>query len=86
MREKNLCMLKQKLELSESNFRKFRKEAPKCFINFLFECLLKVINGTVPVNKQFFLKSRGFISAVIFKENKSEEKAIYFILLFEACG
>ena len=40
------------LELSDSNFRKFLKEAPNSFINFLCECLLNVINGNVPVNKQ----------------------------------
>ena len=78
MREKELCMLKQMLELSDSNFRKFLKKAPKTFINIMCECLLNVINGNVPVNKQLLKKSRGLISAVIIKGNKSEEKAIYF--------
>ena len=52
MREKELCMLKQTLDMPESNFRKFLKEAPNSSIIFLCECLLKVINGNVPVNKQ----------------------------------
>ena len=72
-------MLKQMLELSGSNIRKFLNEAPNRFINFLCECLLNVINGNVPVNKQLLKKSRGLISAVLIKGNKSEEKAIYFI-------
>ena len=45
-------MLKQMLELSDSNIRKFLKEEPNSCINFLCECLLNVINGNVPVNKQ----------------------------------
>ena len=50
--ERDLSMLKQKLELCESIFRKFPKEAPNSLINFLCECLLNVFNGNVPVNKQ----------------------------------
>ena len=78
MREKELCMLKQMLELSESNFRKLLKEAPNSFLKFQGECLLNVINGNVPVNKQLLNKSRGLISAFIIKGNKSKEKANYF--------
>ena len=50
--ERERVMLKQMLELPESNFRKFLKQAPNSFINFLCECLLNAINGNVPVNKQ----------------------------------
>ena len=40
------------LEPPESNFRKFLKQAPNSFKNFLCECLLNMINGNVPVNNQ----------------------------------
>ena len=70
MREKALFLLKQMLELSDSNFRKFLKEAPNSFVNFLCECLLYVVNGNVPVNKQL----RGFIPAIIIKETSLKEK------------
>ena len=71
-------MLKQMLELSDSFSRKLLKEAPNNFINFLCECLINVINGNVPVKQTVSKKLRDFISAVIIKGNKSEEKTIYF--------
>ena len=76
MREKELCMLKQMLELSDSNFRKFLKKAPKTFINILCECLLNVMQCSS--QQTATKKSRGLISAAIIKGNKSKEKAIYF--------
>ena len=77
MREKDLCMLKQMLELSESNVRKFVKEAPNSFINFLCECLLNVINGNVPVKKQLLKNEEDSFQRLLSKET-SLKKAIYF--------
>ena len=74
MREKELCMLKQMLELSESNFRKFVKEAPNSFINFLCECLLNGINGNVPVNKQFLKNQEDSFQQLLSKETSPKKK------------
>ena len=75
MREKELCMLKQMLELSVSNFRKFLEEAPNSFLNFLCECLLNVINGNAPVNKQLLKNQEDSFQQLLSKGKKSEEKA-----------
>ena len=74
MREKELCMLKQMLELSESNFRKFVKEAPNSFINFLCECLLNVINGNVPVKKQLPKNQEDSFQQLLSKETSLQKK------------
>ena len=79
MREKELCMLKQMLELSDSNFRKFLKEAPNSFINFLCECLLNVIDGNVPVNKQLHKKQENSFQQLLSKETSLKKKR--FILV-----
>ena len=50
-REKELCMLRQMLDTSDSNIKKIMKTAPNNFIKFLCECLLNIVNGNVPVNK-----------------------------------
>ena len=74
MREKELCMLKQMLELSDSNIRKFLKEAPNSFINFLCECLLNVINGNLPVNKQLVTKQEDSFKQLLSKETSLKKK------------
>ena len=74
MREKELCMLKQMLELSDSNFRKFLKEAPKSFINFLCHFLLNVINGNVPVNKQLLRNQEDSFQQLLSKETSLRKK------------
>ena len=74
MREKELCMLKQLLELSESNFRKFIKEAPNSFINYLCECLLNVNNGNVPVKKQLLKNQEDSIQQLLSKETSLKKK------------
>ena len=51
MREKELCMLRQMLDTSDSKLGKIFKTAPNKFIKFLCECLLNIVNGNVPVNK-----------------------------------
>ena len=43
---------KPNTRVAEINFRKFLKQAPNSSIISLCECLLIVINGSVPVNKQ----------------------------------
>ena len=65
---------KQMLELSDSNIRKFLKEAPNCFINFLCECLLKVINGNVPVNKQLVTKQEDSFKQLLSKETSLKKQ------------
>ena len=67
-------MLKQMLELSDSNIRKFLKEAPNSFINFLCECLLNVINGNVPVNKQLVTKQEDSFKQLLSKETSLKKK------------
>ena len=67
-------MLKQMLELPESNFRKFLKQAPNSFINFLCECLLNVINGNVPVNKQLLKNQEKSIQQLLSKKTSLEKK------------
>ena len=62
------------LELPESNFRKFIKQAPKSFINFLCECLLNVINGNVPVNKQLLKNQEKSFQQLLSKKTGLEEK------------
>ena len=74
MREKELCMLKQMLELSDSNIRKFLKEAPNSFINFPCECLINVINGNVPVNKQLVTKQEDSFKQLLSKETSLKKK------------
>ena len=74
MREKELCMLKQMLELPESKFRKFLKQAPNSFINFLCECLLNVINGNVPVNKQLLKNQEKSFQQLVSKKTSLEKK------------
>ena len=74
MRGKELCMLKQMLELPESNFRKFLKQAPNSFINFLCECLLNVIKGNVPVNKQLLKNQEKSFQQLLSKKTSLKKK------------
>ena len=74
MREKEICMLKQMLELADINFRKFLKEAPKSFKNILCECLLNVINGNVPVNKQLLKNHEDSFQQLLSKETSLKKK------------
>ena len=67
-------MLEQVLELSESYFRKFLKEAPNSFINFLHKCLLKVINGNFPVNKQLLKNPEDSFQQLLSKETSLKKK------------
>ena len=67
-------MLKQMLELPESNFRKFLKQAPNSFKNFLCECLLNVINGNVPVNKQLLKNQEKSFQQLLSKQTSLEKK------------
>ena len=67
-------MLKQMLELPEGNFRKFLKQAPNSFINFLCECLLNVINGNVPVNKQILKNQEKSFQQLLSKKTSLEKK------------
>ena len=76
MREKELCMLKQMLELSDSNVRKFLKKAPNSFINFLCECLLNVISGNVPVNKQLVTKQEDSFKQLLSKDASLKKKRV----------
>ena len=62
------------LELSDSNFRKFLKEAPNSFINFLCECLLNVINGNVPVNKQILKNQEDSFQQLLSEETSLKRK------------
>ena len=61
-------MLKLMLELPESIFRKIRKTAPNSFKTFLCECLLNVINGNVPVNKQLLKNQEKLFQQLLSKE------------------
>ena len=74
MREKELCMLKQMLKLPESNFSNFLKQAPNSFLNFLCECLLNVINGNVPVNKQLLKNQEKSFLQLLSKKTSLEKK------------
>ena len=67
-------MLKQMLELPESNFRKFLKQAPNSFINFLCKCLLNVINGNVPVNRQLLKNQEISFQQLLSKKTSLEKK------------
>ena len=67
-------MLKQMLELSDSNFRNFLKEAPNSFMNILCECLLNVINGNVPVNKQLLKNQEDSFQQLLSKETSLKKK------------
>ena len=71
-------MLKQMLELSDINFRKFLKEAPNSFFKFSVRVFAQCNQWQCSSQQTVTKKSRGLISAVIIKGNKSEEKAIYF--------
>ena len=62
------------LELPESNFRKFLKQAPNCFLNFFCECLLNVINGNVPVNKKLFKNQEKSFQQLLSKKTSLEKK------------
>ena len=61
------------LELSDSNLRKFL-EAPNSFINFLCKCLLNVINGNVPVNKQLLKNLEDSFQQLLSKETSLKKK------------
>ena len=62
------------LELSDSNFRKFLKEAPNSFIKILCECLLNVINGNVPVNKHLLKNQEDSFQQLLSKETSLKKK------------
>ena len=62
------------LELPESNFRKFLKQAPNSFINFLCECLLNVINGNASVNKQLLKNQEKSFQQLLSKKTSFEKK------------
>ena len=51
MREKELCMLRRMLEISDIKSKELIKPESNSFINFLCECLLNVVIGNVPVKK-----------------------------------
>ena len=69
-------MLKQTLELSDSNIRKLLKEAPNSLINFLCECLLNVINGNIPVNKLLLKNHEDSFQHLLSKETSLKKKRL----------
>ena len=77
MREKRSGMLKQMLELPRSNFRRFFTQAPNNFDKLFCECLLNVINGIVPVNKQL-LRNQDVSFEQLFSSETSLKKAKSF--------
>ena len=74
MREKELCMLKQTLELPERNFREFLKQAPNSFRNIFCECLLNVINGNAPLNKQLLENQENSFQQLLLKDTSLKKK------------
>ena len=61
MKEKELCMLRQMLDKSDSKTGKIIETAPNKFIEFLCDCLLNIVNGNVPVNKT---KIKGYEKSI----------------------
>ena len=53
MREKEVCMLRWLLEISDIKLKEKIERAPNHFIKFLCECLLNIVNGNVPIRKSF---------------------------------
>ena len=57
MKEKELSILKQMLQLSDTQQRQFlTQKANQNFLKFISECFLNVYQGKVPINKQYIEK------------------------------
>ena len=52
MKQRELCMLRQMLQVSDIDLKKLIKTASKNFVQFLCECFLNVVNGDVAINKK----------------------------------
>ena len=53
MRKKEVCMLGRLPDISDTELKEKIERAPNKFIKFLCECLLKIVNGNVPIRKSF---------------------------------
>ena len=53
MKKKELCMLRQMLQVSDIDLKKLIKAASEKVVQFICECFLNVVNGNVPISKTF---------------------------------
>ena len=79
MREKELCMLRGMLETSDMKSKEQTKSVPKSFINFFCECLLKVVNGSVPVKKTMIQGYENSFKKILSKQTSLEKKGRFLL-------
>ena len=51
MREKEVCLLRRLLDISDKKLKEKIERAPNNIIKFLCECLLNIVKGNVPIRK-----------------------------------
>ena len=78
MKEKEICMLQQMLQVSDIKLKKLIKSATKKFTHFLCECFLNVPNGNVPINKNLIETAESSFRKILSKQTSLRTKKEIF--------
>ena len=74
MKEKEVCMLQQMLQVSDIKLKKLIKSATKKFIYFLCECFLNVVNGNVSIKKNLIETEESSFRKILSKQTSLKAK------------
>ena len=78
MREKEVCMLGRLLNVPDTKLKEKIERAPNIFIKFLCECLLNIVNGNVPIRKNFVRGYKKSFRKLLSRQTNLKEKRQLF--------
>ena len=79
MKEKEIGMLQQMLQVSDIKLKKLIKSATKKFIYVLCECFLNVINGNLPIKKNIIETEENSFRKILSKQRSLKKKKKMFV-------
>ena len=78
MREKEVCMMGRLLEISDTKLKEKIEKASNHFIKFLCESLLNIVNGNVPIRKNFVEGYEKSFRKLLSRQTSLKEKRQLF--------
>ena len=79
MKEKEVCMLQQMLQVSDIKLKKLINSATKKFIYFLCECFRNVVNGNVPIKRNLIETEESSFRKVLSIQTSFKAKKKIFV-------
>ena len=83
MKEKEVCMLQQMLQVSDIKLKKLIKSATKKVFYFLCECFLNVVNGNFPITKNSIETEENSFRKIVSKQTSLKAKKKIFVRAIE---